>query len=71
MRKRDELRFPDSCFNKATADEWLFVLRGRDPAAPLAIRTWASERIRLGKNKPTDPQITEALSCARFMEVGK
>jgi len=46
----------------------LFVLLGRDKAAPFAIRAWVAERIRLGKNKPDDPQIAEALQCAGIME---
>ena len=48
--------------------EHLFVLLGRDAAAPFAIRAWVQERIRLGKNTPTDPQITEALECALQIE---
>ena len=46
----------------------LFVLLGRDKAAPFAIRAWVEERIRLGKNERTDAQITEALACAATME---
>ncbi len=60
MRKRDELTDPNSCLNKARDDEFLFVLLGRDKAAPAAVRAWIVERIRLGKNKWTDPQIVEA-----------
>jgi hypothetical protein len=46
----------------------VFVLLGRDAAAPAAIRAWAAERIRLGKNAPTDEQIVEALRCADTMQ---
>ena len=60
MRKRDELLSPDSCLNRARDDEQLFVLLGRDPAAPAAVLAWIDERIRLGKNKPDDPKIAEA-----------
>lgn len=68
MRKQDELENPSSCLNKAKDGEWLFVLLGRDAAAPVAIRAWVAERIRLGKNSADDPQIVEALACAEFME---
>ncbi len=60
MRKRDELTDPNSCLSRARDDEWLFVLLGRDIAAPAAVRAWIDERLRLGKNQPDDPQILEA-----------
>jgi hypothetical protein len=60
MLKRDELADPNSCLNRARDDEWTFVLLGRDPAAPVAIRAWIEERVRLGKNRRDDPQIRSA-----------
>ena len=69
MIKIDELCDPDSCMNRAKDDEMTFVLLGRDAAAPLAIRTWVDERVRLGKNNEDDTQILEALNCARIMEL--
>ena len=68
MRKRDELTSPDSCMSRAADDEMTFVLLGRDAAAPAAIRAWVEQRLRLGKNRAGDPQIVEALECARTME---
>jgi len=68
MKKSDELRLPDSCLNRAKTDEPLFVLLGRDSAAPAAIREWVRERIDRRKNKQTDTQIQEALQAARNME---
>jgi hypothetical protein len=68
MRKKDELSKPNTCMAHAHPDEMVFVLLGRDAAAPAAIRAWVEERIRLGKNIRTDLQITEALECARVME---
>lgn len=68
MIKRDEEKRADSCFNRALPDEWLFVLLGRDAAAPAAIRAWCAERIRLGKNLWGDAQIVEALGAAVEME---
>jgi len=67
--KRDEIEDTESCFNKAGDGERLFILLARDPAAPVAIRAWIAERIRLGKNKPDDPQIREAHECAKLMEI--
>lgn len=69
MRKKDELSRPDTCMAHAHEEEMVFVLLGRDLAAPVAIRAWVAERLRLGKNVDTDPQIVEALDCARTMEV--
>jgi len=67
--KEDEIECPASCFNKARSDERLFVLLARDPAAPVAIRAWIAERLRLGKNVPGDEQIREAFECATLMEL--
>jgi hypothetical protein len=68
MRKEDEFLNPNSCLSRARDEEMIFVLLGRDIAAPDTIRSWASTRIRLGKNAPTDPQIIEARACALVME---
>lgn len=68
MIKREELADPKSCMSRAADDEMTFVLLGRDATAPATIRFWASERIRVGKNKPEDPQIVEALEAARRIE---
>lgn len=68
MIKSKELTDPNSCMSKARDDEMTFVLLGRDAAAPLTIRTWVQERIRLGKNTLGDPQIQEALACADTMD---
>lgn len=69
MLKRDEIELPNTCLNNARDDERLFVLLARDAAAPVAIRAWVAERLRLGKNVESDPQIREALECASLMEV--
>jgi hypothetical protein len=68
MIKAKELTDPNSCMVRAKEDEMTFVLLSRDVCAPAVIRFWASERVRVGKNTWSDPQITEALSCAAFME---
>lgn len=68
MRKSEELSNPNSCLNRAREDEFVFTLLGRDPAAPAAIRAWAHERVRIGKNKPDDDQIVNALALAGRME---
>jgi hypothetical protein len=41
MYKSEELKNPNSCLNKATDDEPLFVLRANDELAPSIVRTWA------------------------------
>lgn len=69
MRRIEEITNPDSCTNKAKDNELLFVLMGRDKAAPETIRFWAQERIRLGKNEATDEQILDAEKCADVMEL--
>lgn len=69
MRKKDELApGGNTCMAHAHDEEMVFVLLGRDAAAPVAIRAWVAERLRLGKNVATDDQITEALACAATME---
>lgn len=60
MRKIDEVNNPNSCFNKARENELIFVLLGRDEAAPIAIQSWIDARVRLGKNTYDDDQIKEA-----------
>jgi len=67
MRKSEEISNPESCWNRAGADELVFVLLGRDIAAAAAIRAWAMERIRLQKNEPADEQIAQALQIADRM----
>ena len=68
MLKMNELTDPNSCMNRALDDEVIFVLLCRDEAAPVAIRAWIAERIRLGKNTPEDKQIIEAERCAARMD---
>ena len=68
MVKSEELTNPQSCMSRARDDEMTFVLLERDAAAPAAIRTWAYWRVKLGKNKPTDLQIAEALQTANYIE---
>lgn len=70
MRKYEELENPNSCLNKADDGELLFVLLARDPAAIVAVRAWISERIRLGKNKPSDPKIVSAENWIDTVERG-
>lgn len=68
MRKKDELSKAHTCMQHAHPEEMVFVLLSRDAAAPLAIRWWVAERLRLGKNTADDEQIVEALECAATME---
>lgn len=68
MMKAKELEDPASCFNRARPDELMFVLLARDRVAPLAIRFWCKERIRLGWNQEYDLQIAEAWALADAIE---
>lgn len=68
MRKKDELTKERTCMRLAHPSEMVFVLLSRDAAAPVAIRAWVEERLRLGKNERTDEQIVDALACAETME---
>lgn len=68
MRRTEELSNSNSCINRALDSEMLFVLLSRDLAAPVAIRAWIKERIRLGLNTFDDAQIAEAKLCASIME---
>jgi hypothetical protein len=67
MRKQDELSSTGSCMAHAHPKEMVFVLLGRDVAAPHAIRAWCDQRVMLGKNVETDAQIVEARACAETM----
>lgn len=55
------------CIAKADPNEPMFVLLGRDPAAPFVVQFWIKMREVLGQEQ-TDPQILEAGACAREME---
>lgn len=66
MRKNYELDY--GCMARAGAAEMTFVLLSRDACAPAAIRFWAAERCRTGRNSENDPQIVEAMECASTME---
>lgn len=64
MKKREELSDSQSCLSKASDDEEIFVLLGRDPSACFAVISWCSDRIKRGINKPDDPKIVSALQWA-------
>lgn len=68
MEKYKELDNPSSCLSRALPSERIFVLLERDIAAPETIRFWCRQRIVLGKNTADDPQMHEAIACARAME---
>lgn len=58
-----------TCYDKAKeTGEPMFVLIGRDPAAPETIRYWCLERLKTGLNAYTDDKITEAYAIAKAME---
>lgn len=69
MKKEDEQNQRDSCLNKAYADEYIFVILARDPAAQAAIRAWTIERIKLGLNDPVQAQLVEAFDLSVQMQI--
>jgi len=52
------------CYSKAEPDEPVFVLLGRDPAAPLLVHLWAEIRARMGEEQE---KVEEAYSCEHEM----
>lgn len=60
------------CYANALPDEPMFVLLGRDPRAPEAVRLWAKLRsadIDAGRRPRTDrPVVAEAYTCSSKME---
>ena len=68
MRKRDEVSDPKSCLNRALPAELVFVLLGRDPAAPAAIRAWMMARVAMELNTLADAQLVEADRCQEVMD---
>lgn len=64
MKKVDELREPESCLNRATSHEPIFVLRGKDRVAAVAVRHWAT--MAEGIHEPS--KIKEALQLADQMD---
>lgn len=68
MRADKEKSDSYSCLNKAYDHELIFVLLGRDKAAPFAIRCWCVYRWVSGMNDWNDPKIKEALRLARDMK---
>jgi hypothetical protein len=64
MLKKHELATPTSCLNKAAPDEMVFVLRGKDPHAPQAIRLWAD--MSEGEQEPG--KLAEARAAADAMD---
>lgn len=61
MIKEKELSDPNSCLNKAKLDEFLFILRDKDPTMKNVINFWIDERIRMGLNTISDSKINEAM----------
>lgn len=66
--KREVRNNPRSCWNKAHDHEPMFILLGRDVAAPNAIRFWATARIQANENQEGDAQIEGARAIAAAME---
>lgn len=68
MIKILELSDPKSCMSRARDYEMTFVLLARDRVGALTVRIWCLLRVLFRKNRWADPQIREALHCARRMD---
>lgn len=68
MKKSEELSNSQSCLNKASDTEMLFVLLGRDPAFAGTVRDWAQRRVRMGLNSRHDVKILSAIIDAGQVE---
>lgn len=55
-----------NCYEKAKADEPIFVLLGRDATAPLVVLVWCLLREKMGLNDAD--QLREARDCAVAMQ---
>jgi hypothetical protein len=64
MIKSLELSSQQSCFNKAAADEPVFVLRAKDSVAAMTVRHWAT----MASGVHEKEKISEALKLADAMD---
>ena len=61
MLKREELREPFSCLNKADPEEPVFVLRAKDVLAAQTVRLWAAMATEM--HEPENVQEAHALAA--------
>jgi hypothetical protein len=66
--KRDSLIDARSCFSKAAPDEPIFVLRGKDPLAPLVVKLWAQMATSVGTYGHEENKRASAYDVAAEME---
>jgi hypothetical protein len=66
MLKCQELMQPNSCLNKAGANEPIFVLRANDPCAPQLVRLWAA----MASGLHEDDKRAEAYAWAEKYRMG-
>jgi hypothetical protein len=62
--KRDELKSPTSCLNKAGPEEPVFVLRAKDALAAQTVRHWAT----MAHDEHEPAKLQEALKLADEMD---
>lgn len=68
MLKRDEIANPNSCLNRASGDEPIFVLRANDESAPVAVLQWA-RAYALRKLEEHDFGTTQARKYAEALDL--
>lgn len=65
MTKQDELKLESrGCLAKAKDDEMLFILRGQDNTAPMAVLEW----MKLNFNNCSESKLREAFECCIKMK---
>ena len=65
MTKEENLNNPNSCLSKADMKEPIFVLRAKDPIAPMVIRIWASLS---NQTQPTEKRARAYFESVKFEE---
>lgn len=71
MLKLQEITDPQSCLNRAKDDEFVFVLREKDPCMAMTIRNWIEARVLAGLNKRSDEKIKTAEALVIHLETNR
>lgn len=69
MKKKDEVDNPKSCLNTAGDEDFVFVLKEKDPTMAATIRFWVRERKKLGLNEDGDAKLETAMLEAQIVEL--
>ena len=67
MKKKAELKNPNSTLNKADDEEMLFILKAKDISSPKVILNWIAENLETA----SEAKLHEAFICALRMKEHK